>query len=80
MRLSVNSENLKLNDQSDFRNEVLQAFSENSQIKYNIEVSETTQDRESSEGWTKLGEITLNKAQVSYACDRRLHFGHPSEN
>ena len=49
-------------------------------FKYNIEVSETTQDRESSEGWTKLGEITLNKAQVSYACDRRLHFGHPSEN
>lgn len=79
MRLSVNSENLKLNDQSDFRNEVLQAFSENTQIKYNIEVSETTHDRQSEEGWTKLGEITLNKAQVSYGCDRRLHFGHPSE-
>lgn len=79
MRLSVAHDLLKLNDEKDFRNEVLKAMEENIEIKYNIEVSESTSDRLSNDGWNKLGEITLNKAIVSYGCDRRLHFGHPSE-
>jgi hypothetical protein len=69
--------NLKRNNQVDFRNEILTAFNENHGLKYHIEVSDTTSDRNANTGWTTVGEINLNKALVSYGCDRRLHFAHP---
>lgn len=68
---------LKRNNEKDFRAEILTALEENGRLIYAIEVSETTKDREAKSGWTKIGEITLDRAVVSYGCDRRLHFGHP---
>lgn len=76
VRLTADSK-LKRNNQADFRNEILTAMKENKGLKYLIEVSDTTSDRTSNTGWTAVGEINLNKAQVSYGCDRRLHFAHP---
>ena len=76
IRLTADSK-LKRNEQSDFRNEVLTAMNENHGLKYFIEVSDTTSDRNATKGWTTIGEINLNKAQMSYGCDRRLHFAHP---
>lgn len=76
MRLSVNSD-VHRNNESDFRKEILKAVNQNSVITYSIEVSNTTKDRESNEGWEKIGEIKLYQAVVSYGCDRRLHFAHP---
>lgn len=74
------SGNLKRNDESDFRNEIIQALEDNKKLKYFIEVSDETKDREATEGWTRIGEINLNEAVVSYGCDRRLHFAHPKLN
>ena len=68
---------LKRNVKSDFRNEILTALKDNQGLKYLIEVSDTTADRNAVKGWMRIGEINLNRAQVSYGCDRRLHFSHP---
>lgn len=76
VRLSVDR-SVRRNNERDFRNEILRAFSENKQVVYSIEVSDTTKDRKATSGWKKIGEITLNQAIVSYGCDRRLHFAHP---
>ncbi|OQW50848.1 MAG: hypothetical protein A4S09_11010 [Proteobacteria bacterium SG_bin7] len=75
IRISPNS-NIKKNNQKDFRNEVLQAATDNDEIIFNIEVSEVTGDRNASQ-WQRLGEIKTHKALVGYGCDRRLHFAHP---
>ena len=69
--------NIKRNSEKDFRTEVVRTFSENQTIKYFIEVSDTTSDRTAKTGWTRIGEINLNQAIISYGCDRRLHFAHP---
>jgi hypothetical protein len=80
MRLRSVSGTLK-NDQPDFRNEVLTAFAQNSgQLQFVIEISNTTSDRKASAGWTQIGLLNLNKAIVSYGCDRRLHFSHPKDD
>lgn len=71
------SQNLKRNNEPDFRNEILQAMDDNGGLKYFIEVSDTTNDRNATSGWNRIGEINLDTAQVSYGCDRRLHFAHP---
>jgi hypothetical protein len=76
----VASGNLRRNDEPDFRNEIIQALDENKGLKYFIEVSETTKDRNATSGWLRIGEINLDSAQVSYGCDRRLHFAHPKLN
>jgi len=76
IRLGV-SGNIIKNNEKDLRNEVLKALEENSEVKYSIEVSDTTHDREATIGWTKIGEIKLTQAVASYGCDRRLHFAHP---
>lgn len=69
------------NDSTDFRTEVLKAMEQNNQrLVFNIEVSSETNDRLATEGWTKLGQITINQADVSYGCDRRLHFAHPKDD
>ncbi|MES3036758.1 MAG: hypothetical protein V4736_02535 [Bdellovibrionota bacterium] len=79
MRLRASAETLK-NDQVDFRNEVLEAMQRNGKMKFIIEGSETTSDRNKSEGWKALGSIVLDHAIVSYGCDRRLHFAHPKDD
>lgn len=76
IRLAVKN-NIVRNNEKDFRNEVLKAFEENSEVTYSIEISETTNDRSAKTGWSRIGEIKLNRAVVSYGCDRRLHFAHP---
>lgn len=76
IRLSV-AQKLKRNNQLDFRNEVIIAMDENRELIYNIEVSNTTANRNAEHGWTKVGQINLNQAIISYGCDRRLHFSHP---
>ncbi|MDD4976923.1 MAG: hypothetical protein PHY93_21400 [Bacteriovorax sp.] len=76
IRITADSK-LKRNNQSDFRNEILTAINENHGLKYIIEVSDLTSDRNATTGWTTIGEINLSQALVSYGCDRRLHFAHP---
>jgi hypothetical protein len=76
IRLSADR-HLKRNNEKDFRNEVLKALEDNKKLIYNIEVSDTTKDRSANSGWKKIGEVTLDRAIVSYGCDRRLHFAHP---
>jgi hypothetical protein len=76
LRLSFKN-NIIRNNEKDFRNEVLRAFEDNSEVTYTIEISETTHDRSAKTGWSRIGEIKLNQAIVSYGCDRRLHFAHP---
>lgn len=69
------------NDQADFRNEVLTAMQQNNgQLRFAIDVSETTEDRNATSGWSRVGTILLNRAMVSYGCDRRLHFAHPKDD
>ena len=79
IRLAANG-NLKRNNETDFRNEIIQALNDNKELKYFIEVSDTTKDRNATTGWTRIGEINLNKAMMTYGCDRRLHFAHPKLN
>lgn len=76
IRLSASSK-LRSNDEPDFRNEIIQALDDNKTLKYYIEVSDETKDREATEGWTRIGEINLDRAVITYSCDRRLHFAHP---
>lgn len=68
--------NLIKNNEEDFRKEVLQALQDNNELIFNIAVSDRTSDRESSD-WDQIGQIKINKAFVSYGCDRQLHFAHP---
>lgn len=67
------------NHESDFRNEVLRAISDNRILKVGIYVSDTDSDRNNESAWTRIGTIELDKAVVSYGCDRRLHFAHPAK-
>jgi hypothetical protein len=80
MRLSPQT-NIRKNNQIDFRRELFEAMQQNGEkLQFNIDVSDTTSDRNISEGWQNLGEITLNRAMVTYGCDRRLHFSHPKDD
>lgn len=76
IRMTPDSQTLQ-NSESDFRHEVLHGLSDNKTLRYFIEVSETSNDRNDDSAWTRIGEIRLNQAIVSYGCDRRLHFAHP---
>lgn len=76
LRLSFARGTVK-NNEYDFRNEVLQAVQDNRILTLNVEVSNTGKDRNDNSLWTKLGEIHINDAMVSYGCDRQLHFAHP---
>jgi hypothetical protein len=67
----------KQNNEIDFRNEVVKAMQDNSQINLIVEGSSSTKDRYSSKGWERVAEINLVGAKVSYGCDRQLHFSHP---
>ena len=79
MRVRVMPGQIK-NRAADFRDELLQALKDNGSLKMEIEVSETTSNKDAKTGWTKLGQIQFDRALVSYGCDRRLHFGHPKQN
>jgi hypothetical protein len=68
---------LKMNNETDFRREILRALAANKILKYSIEVSNVTSNRKAASGWTRIGSIELDQAQISYGCDRRLHFSHP---
>lgn len=69
------------NNSADFRTEVLQAMRDNnSRLVFKIDVSRDTSDRLATQGWTTIGQITLNHAILSYGCDRRLHFAHPKND
>ena len=67
----------KMNDEADFRNEVMTAIAANNGLLLDIEVSETTKDRNATTGWTRIGHIDAKRGIVNYGCDRRLHFAHP---
>lgn len=76
LRLSPSSA-IHKNNESDFRSEIMRALAENKTLSYIISVSDTTKDRNSANGWQAIGEIKIDRAMVSYGCDRRLHFSHP---
>lgn len=69
-----------LNDEDDFRNEVIRGMNQNDGLKIVIQVSDETKDRMTNSGWTSIGTIQLNQVSESYGCDRRLHFPHPKLN
>lgn len=77
-RLSAATNTIK-NSQSDFRNEILSALQENKEVSFNVDVSDTTSDRDAN-SWNNIGKIRLTRALVSYGCDRQLHFAHPKLN
>lgn len=79
MRMSAEDGTI-LNDEKDFRNEVVKALADNKILKLKVEVSETTKDRHATTGWNKVGVIKIDRAMVSYGCDRRLHFNHPKSD
>jgi hypothetical protein len=80
LRLSPEAATAK-NNQPDFRQEIIEAFRKNNgQLNFNIDVSRTTNDRLASKGWSRIGQIRLNQVDVSYGCDRRLHFNHPKND
>lgn len=66
-----------MNKEPDFRREIKRALEENKILIYSIEVSNVTSNRNAHSGWNRIGSIELDQAQVSYGCDRRLHFSHP---
>ncbi len=79
MKISA-ADGTHMNDEKDFRREVLKAVSDNTVLKFKVEVSNTTKDNKKSEGWTHIGFIEIDHAKVSYGCDRQLHFAHPKHN
>ncbi len=79
MRVS-SADGVIMNNESDFRREVLRAVDDNQVLKLKVEVSETTKDRKATEGWKHIGFIEIDHAKASYGCDRRLHFAHPKHN
>lgn len=76
IRIHLNGQH-KLNNEKDFRNEILRALAENGSINLVVDGSNTTSDREAKKGWAPVAQIRLTRAMVSYGCDRRLHFAHP---
>lgn len=78
IRISADSTLVK-NDEADFRNEILRAMHDNKKLKYFIDVSDSTKDRNSDQ-WVRIGEINAYEVALSYGCDRRLHFSHPKLN
>lgn len=76
IRLSADSK-LVRNDEPDFRDEVVKALEQNGKLIFNIDVSTTTGDRNAAKGWSHIGRLVIDQAEVSYGCDRRLHFAHP---
>lgn len=62
---------------ADFREELDIAKFHPNGIRLNIYASNTTKDRNATEGWEKIGHIQLKESFVSYGCDRQLHFAHP---
>jgi hypothetical protein len=79
MRLRPSAGTIK-NNQSDFRSEVIQAMQENRGLTFVIDTSNTTKDRNATQGWTPIGTIQVDRAIESYGCDRRLHFSHPKDD
>lgn len=73
LKIRPSTQNIR-NDESDFRREILRSFDETGFLKFDVLVAE-----DKAGVWTKVGEITADRATVSYGCDRRLHFGHPKE-
>lgn len=63
------------NQQPDFRNELSQALSDNKVLSIDISVADGNSIKEAQ--WKTIGTIQIEKALVSYGCDRRLHFAHP---
>lgn len=68
------------NNEADFRSEVLKAVRDNKTLRLAIDVSDTTKDRKAATGWSEIGEIAIDRAVVSYGCDRRIHFAHPKHD
>ncbi len=64
------------NNEIDFRDELNIEKNNAGQLMFDIMVSDTTSDKNST-AWQKIGQITLNQSKVSYGCDRELHFHHP---
>lgn len=79
MRIST-AEGTHMNDEKDFRREIVKALKDNQVLKFKVEVSETTKDRRAADGWKHVGFIEVNEARISYGCDRQLHFAHPKHN
>ncbi len=75
------SDGTLMNDETDFRREVLKAVLDNTILKFKVEVSDSTKSmKKNAEGWKHVGFIEIDQAKVSYGCDRRLHFAHQKHN
>lgn len=76
------AQNMSRVNEADFRRELDLSRYPDHAIDLDILVSDTTKDTgpNSASKWTRLGRIHLVDSVVSYGCDRRLHFPHPSAN
>ena len=77
MRLQAASGTAKINE-ADFRNELDIRKYYPSGLQLDINVSNTTRDRNSKTGWQKMGHLNLTESITSYVCDRQLDFAHPT--
>lgn len=78
-RISADASTIK-NNEIDFRNEILRAVEENSKLVFNVDVSDTSKDKDENSAWKTVAQIVVDRASLSYGCDRRLHFAHPKLN
>jgi len=65
-------------DKNDFRDELRVRHYENQEIIYSIEVAPNTTRKKSNAQWQAIGRLILNQSITSSACDKQLHFMHPS--
>jgi hypothetical protein len=78
-RISADISTIK-NNERDFRNEILRAVEENSKLVFNVDVSDSSKDKDNNSAWKTIAQIVIDRASLSYGCDRRLHFAHPKLN
>lgn len=65
-------------DENDFRDEMrLKHYSEQ-QLVYSIELAADNNGKKSNAVWQTIGTLTLSKSVTSAACDKNLHFKHPT--
>ena len=65
-------------DENDFRDELRVENYENNEIIYSIEVAPDSGQKKSKAQWQSIGTMKLRESITSAACDKNLHFMHPS--
>lgn len=72
---ALNSERV---DAKDFRDELRVEQYSSGKLEYKIEVASGEVGNKASAQWQSLGSLTLSQSVTSAACDKNLHFAHPT--